>query len=165
MDLSEFELLHEEQRFVRALTVEMRDSLAAELRQSKALHATLKELLQEPLYYPECVMKAYAILSLLDNFDFTLTHLLKESKKHTGDVKSPLTMCVERLVLKQGGVDSKVSQSCLEYLLEISQAWNPDCLRLVRHFFFFLLFFKELRGIKHSTAFSRTFFCDIFLPL
>ncbi|XP_011194015.1 thyroid adenoma-associated protein homolog [Zeugodacus cucurbitae] len=130
MDLSEFEISHEEQRFVRALPPEMRDNLATELRQSKALHATLKELLQKPLYYPECVIKAYAILSLLDNFDFTLSQLLKESKKHTGDVKSPLTMCVERLVLKQGGVDSKVSQSCLEYLLEISQAWNPDCLRL-----------------------------------
>ncbi|XP_014094580.2 tRNA (32-2'-O)-methyltransferase regulator THADA [Bactrocera oleae] len=130
MDLSEFEISHEEQRFVRALPAEMRDNLAAELRQSKALHVTLKELLPKPLYYPECVMKAYAILSLLDNFDFTLSHLLKESKKHTGDVKSPLTMCVERLVLKHGGVDSKVSQSCLEYLLEISQAWNPDCLRL-----------------------------------
>ncbi|XP_018794647.1 PREDICTED: thyroid adenoma-associated protein homolog [Bactrocera latifrons] len=130
MDLSEFEISHEEQRFVRALPVEMRDSLAAELRQSKALHATLKELLPKPLYYPECVMKAYAILSLLDNFDFTLSHLLKESRKHTGDVKSPLTMCVERLVIKQGGVDSKVSLSYLEYLLEISQAWNPDCLRL-----------------------------------
>ncbi|XP_017474797.1 PREDICTED: thyroid adenoma-associated protein homolog isoform X1 [Rhagoletis zephyria] len=130
MDVSEFEISNDELRFVRALPTAMRDNLATELRQSKALHATLKELIQKTLYYPECVMKAYAIMSYLDHFDFALSQLLKESKKHPGDVKSPLTMCVERVVLKQGGVDSKVSQSCLEYLLEISQAWNPDCLRL-----------------------------------
>ncbi|XP_067637343.1 tRNA (32-2'-O)-methyltransferase regulator THADA isoform X3 [Eurosta solidaginis] len=129
MDVFEFEISDEEQFFVNVLDVEMRNHLSTELRESKVLHVTLKELLQKQQYYPECIMKAYAILSFLYNFDFTLSQLLKESKKHTGDVKSAIAMCVERLVDDQGGIDSKFSKSCLEYLLEISQAWNPDCLR------------------------------------
>ncbi|XP_054727416.1 thyroid adenoma-associated protein homolog isoform X1 [Anastrepha obliqua] len=130
LDVAEFEISNEEQWFVQTLAPEIREKLAIELRRSKVLHGILKDVLKKDVFYPECVMKAYAILSSMDHFDFTLNQLLNESKKHPADVKSALTMCVERAVLNQGGVDSKISQSCLEYLLEIAQASNPDCLRL-----------------------------------
>ncbi|XP_004536382.1 thyroid adenoma-associated protein homolog [Ceratitis capitata] len=130
LDLSEFEITNEEIYFVQSLDSDVRENLADELRRSKPLYLTLKELIQKPLYYPECVIKAYALISVLDSFDMTINHLLKQSKKHTGDVKSPLTLCVERAVMKHGGVEPKVSQTCLEYLLEISQPSNPDHLRL-----------------------------------
>lgn len=114
---------------MKVLPDDMLDELHDELKRSKKLHATLKEVTQIPKFYPECAMKAYAILSQLDTFDFTLTHLIKESKKHPGDVKSPLTLCVERLVLKKG-IEFKTSLMCLEYLIEITHSCNPDCLRL-----------------------------------
>lgn len=128
-DLEEYELTEAEIAFMKVLSDDMLDQLHDELKSSKKLHATLKDVTQMPKFYPECAMKAYAALSQLDNFDFTLTQLIKESKKHPGDVKSPLTLCVERLVLKKG-IEFKTSLMCLEYLIEITHSWNPDCLRL-----------------------------------
>ncbi|XP_055912473.1 thyroid adenoma-associated protein homolog [Eupeodes corollae] len=128
-DLEEYEITDAEIAFMKVLPDDMLDDLQKELRTSKKLHATLKTVIQTPKFYPECAMKAYAALSQLDVFDFTLTQLIKESKNHPGDVKSPLTLCVERLVLKKG-IEFKISQLCLEYLIEITQSWNPDCLRL-----------------------------------
>lgn len=132
-ELAEYELTTGEIDFMRSLSDDTLNELCHELQQSKALHVILKDIVQKPIFYPECAMKAYAILSLLDNFDFTLSNLIKESKNHPGDVKSPLTLCVERLVLKHG-VEFKISQLCLEYLTEIAQPWNPDCLRYVNNF-------------------------------
>ncbi|KAM7347162.1 thyroid adenoma-associated protein homolog isoform 2-T2 [Cochliomyia hominivorax] len=126
--LQEFEIMPYEYQFVRILNDDTMNELATELKDSKALHLTLKEVVKLPLYYPEGAMKSYAIMSLLSNFDFTLTNLIRESKKHPGDVKSPMMMCVERVVQNQG-VEYKSSQLCLEYLTEISQPWQPDCLR------------------------------------
>lgn len=126
--LHEFEIMPAEYQFLRILSDDTLKELSNELRESKALQATLKEVVKLPLYYPEAAMKAYAILSLLSNFDFTLTHLIRESKKHPGDVKSPMMLCVERIVQNQG-VEYKCAQLCLEYLTEISQPWQPDCLR------------------------------------
>ena len=139
--LQEFEIGPYEYQFVRVLNEDTLNELATELRESKALQQTLKDVVKLPLYYPEAAMKSYAILSLLTNFDFTLTNLLRESKKHTGDVKSPMMLCVERIVQNQG-VEYKCAQLCLEYLTEISQPWQPDCLRCVFGYicFFFLLF-------------------------
>ncbi|XP_065363222.1 tRNA (32-2'-O)-methyltransferase regulator THADA isoform X2 [Calliphora vicina] len=126
--LQEFEIMPHEYQFVRILNDETMSELATELKESKALHLTLKEVVKLPLYYPEAAMKSYAVMSLLSNFDFTLTSLLRESKKHPGDVKSPMMLCVERIVQSQG-VEYKCAQLCLEYLTEISQPWQPDCLR------------------------------------
>ncbi|XP_046803544.1 thyroid adenoma-associated protein homolog isoform X4 [Lucilia cuprina] len=126
--LQELEIMPHEYQFVRILSDDTMNELATELKESKALQLTLKEVVKLPLYYPEATMKSYAVMSLLSNFDFTLTNLLKESKKHPGDVKSPMMLCVERIVQNQG-VEYKCAQLCLEYLTEISQPWQPDCLR------------------------------------
>ncbi|XP_037935306.1 thyroid adenoma-associated protein homolog isoform X2 [Teleopsis dalmanni] len=126
--MSEFEFTAHELQFVRILTADARDIIITEIKQSKKLDSILKELVLLPIYYPECTTKAYAILSFLDHFNYTLENLITESNKYPSDVKTSLAMCIERFVVSQG-VDEKVSQAVLEYLTEISQPWQPDFLR------------------------------------
>lgn len=130
--LQEFEIMPYEYQFIRVINDETMSELAEELKENKNLQMILKEVVKLPLFYPEAAMKSYAVMSFLTNFDFTLTNLIRESKKHPGDVKSPMMLCVERIVQNQG-VEYKCAQLCLEYLTEISQPWQPDCLRYTTH--------------------------------
>lgn len=130
--LQEFEIMPYEYQFIRVINDETMSELALELKENKGLQLVLKEVVKLPLFYPEAAMKSYAVMSFLTNFDFTLTNLIRESKKHPGDVKSPMMLCVERIVQNQG-VEYKCAQLCLEYLTEISQPWQPDCLRYIKH--------------------------------
>ncbi|XP_073835373.1 thyroid adenoma-associated protein homolog isoform X2 [Musca autumnalis] len=127
--LAEFEMLPIEVQFIKSLSEDSLKELAAQLRNSKALEIALKKLLEIPKYYPEAAKKAYAILSQLKHFDFTLTQLLDKAKKHKNDVKSAMTMCVERVLQKQG-VNYDCAQKCLEYLIEIANPSQPYCLRI-----------------------------------
>uniref|UniRef100_A0A1B0G450 tRNA (32-2'-O)-methyltransferase regulator THADA n=1 Tax=Glossina morsitans morsitans TaxID=37546 RepID=A0A1B0G450_GLOMM len=125
---NEFEIMEFELQFVNILAEKVLNELATELRQSKSLHETLKEVVKRQFYYPQAAMKSYAILSLLDNFDYGLTQLIKESRKQPGDIKFPIMLCVERII-QMHGIEYKYAQLCLEHLTEIAQPWQPDCLR------------------------------------
>ncbi|XP_075155703.1 thyroid adenoma-associated protein homolog [Haematobia irritans] len=127
--LEEYEILPPEMQFVQSLSNESRLELSSELKYNKALHHMLKDMLKNPVYYPEAAKKCYAILSLLKQFDFTLTHLLETAKKQSEEVKSALTLCVER-VLQNEGVKYECAQLCLEYLVEIANPTQPFYLRI-----------------------------------
>lgn len=126
--LQEFEILPPELQFVKSLNSESFNELRSELRNSKTLYIALKKLLQIPKYYPEAAKKSYAILSRLTNFDYTLPQLIETAKKQSDEVKSAMTLCVERVLEKQG-VKYDCAQLCLEYLIEIANPSQPYCLR------------------------------------
>ncbi|XP_061403035.1 tRNA (32-2'-O)-methyltransferase regulator THADA [Musca vetustissima] len=127
--LEEFEILPNEVQFIKSLDEDSLQELSSQLRNSKALEIYLKKLIEIPKYYPEAAKKAYAILSQLHHFDFSLSQLLEKAKKHKTDVKSSLTMCVERVLQKQG-VNYDCAQKCLEYLIEIANPSQPYYLRI-----------------------------------
>lgn len=126
--LQEFEIQPAEVQFVHTLSDDTLLELSTELKSSNILYKTLKNLLHIPESYPAAAMKSYAILSFLNNFDLSLNELLHESKKQSDDVKSAITMCVER-VLQTQGVNYDSAELCLEYLTEIAHPGQPYCLR------------------------------------
>uniref|UniRef100_A0A1I8Q5H7 tRNA (32-2'-O)-methyltransferase regulator THADA n=1 Tax=Stomoxys calcitrans TaxID=35570 RepID=A0A1I8Q5H7_STOCA len=158
--LEEYEILANELQFVESLNCDVASELMLELKNSSTLHHVLKNMLNIPIYYPETAKKIYAILSQLQQFDFTLPQLLEVAKKQSDDVKSPLTMCVER-VLHQQGVKYECAQLCLEYLVEIAEATQPFCLR-----------FKAAKSLAHiavhypkSLEMKRLHFLKLYIQL
>uniref|UniRef100_T1GE42 tRNA (32-2'-O)-methyltransferase regulator THADA n=1 Tax=Megaselia scalaris TaxID=36166 RepID=T1GE42_MEGSC len=70
----------------------------------------LDQVLSSNIFYPECAIKAYAFVF---STDWTS--------------KTPLAMCVEKYTRTNNKFETFLK--CIEFLKDVSQPWNTDCLR------------------------------------
>lgn len=162
--VEEFEISSNECTFIKLLDSETLKKLSLDLRGNKSLHETLKEMLKQKKYYPECACKAYAILSALEQFDLSLSHLVSESKKYTGDIKTSISRCVER-VFRQQKPDLEMATSILNYLADISEPWQPDALRLRASKILGIVSFHFYNSIKERKKAFAFAFSNLLLSL
>lgn len=88
----------------------------------------LDQVLSSNIFYPECAIKAYAVYSFLEKeLKFTLDELFSLSSQQIGHSRTPLAMCVEKYTRTNNKFETFLK--CIEFLKDVSQPWNTDCLR------------------------------------